>query len=78
MLAVTVTGYEPVALSEVPPVGTLYQFSVPPLPVAVSVTEPGPQRVTGLLVVGATGTGLTVTVTGSESVEQPLAVAVAV
>ena len=76
---VTFGEYEPPVASEVPPVATLYQFNVPPAPVAVRVTTPGPQRVTGELVVGASGNGLTVTVTGDEVTEQlePGVVAVA-
>ena len=40
----------------------MYQLNVPPAPEAVSVTEPGPHLFTGVLVDGADGIGLTVTV----------------
>jgi hypothetical protein len=66
----TEVGYEPVEFNEVPPVATLYQFNVPPVPVAVKVTAPGPQRVTAGAV-GAAGNGFTLTVTGDETVEHP-------
>ena len=39
-----------------------YHLRVPPLPLALSVTEPGPQRLAPV-VVGAAGFGLTVKVT---------------
>ena len=61
-----------------PPVAPLYQCKIPDPPVAVSVTVPGPHLVTGLLVEGAAGNGLTVTVTGDEFAEHPFNVAVAV
>jgi type IV secretory pathway VirB10-like protein len=58
----TEVGYEPVEFNEVPPVATLYQFNVPPVPVAVKVTAPGPQRLTGAAV-GAAGNAKVFTVT---------------
>ena len=70
--------YEPPVNKDVPPVGTLYQFRFPPVPVAVIVTCPAPQRVTGSLVDGAAGSGFTVTFTGSEFELQPVIGSVAV
>jgi len=65
---------EPPVASEVPPAEAAYQFNVPALPVAVSVTVPGPQREAPEVAV-IEGIVLTVASTAVLGEVQPLLVA---